>query len=344
MNDDRERNLPLVTVAIPTRDRLSSLIASISSVKMQNYPRIQLVILNNGSSDGTRAFLSQLPSDEAEVVHHYPGIALQRNWNACLSHARGEFLIVLSDDDAFASRSTVTQLVEAFINEGDTSELGLVFCDVLETYKHKTRHKTFQRLHFDAYELLRSFWHSGHTVVPSATMLRTEDVIRVGGYTSGDVENAVDALVWMKCLLLRGRAIRIPDPLVIYQVHEGATHASLDVASRDLWSLRSLLTENIAAEALTTRQIKKLLQVSETHIHLLAFWADLRKSRSERNEGLRVRMQVIARNVTALCQPASARFIASRLMRGGFRASAQRLWKQDVQYRSRANSAPTRLS
>ncbi|HXG47062.1 MAG TPA: glycosyltransferase, partial [Methylomirabilota bacterium] len=53
----RER-APLVSVIIPTFDRLGQLVEAIASVRAQTYPAWELIVVDDGSGDGTPSYLS----------------------------------------------------------------------------------------------------------------------------------------------------------------------------------------------------------------------------------------------------------------------------------------------
>lgn len=50
---------PLITIAIPTLNQARFLEQALDSLLSQNYPRLQLIVLDGGSTDGTRAILDR---------------------------------------------------------------------------------------------------------------------------------------------------------------------------------------------------------------------------------------------------------------------------------------------
>src|SRR5690606_21493496 len=94
---------PLVTVYIPTYNRLNLLRLAVVSVLNQDYENIELIVVDDGSSDGTVEFLSVLSAKESGVRY----LVNEKNAGACVSRnraieiARGEFVTGLDDDDYF---------------------------------------------------------------------------------------------------------------------------------------------------------------------------------------------------------------------------------------------------
>ena len=95
-------NSPLVSVYIPTHNRLALLKRSINSIFEQTYKHIELVVADDGSSDGTRDYLSKLQDAgqlRAILLPVSMGACVARNFAICQSN--GEFLTGLDDDDYF---------------------------------------------------------------------------------------------------------------------------------------------------------------------------------------------------------------------------------------------------
>jgi glycosyl transferase family 2 len=91
-----EASLPLVSVVITCFNQARYLPEAIESVLAQTHPRLEVVVVDDGSTDNT-----------SEVARRYPGIRVMRQANgglpaarnAGLRHTTGEFLIFLDADD-----------------------------------------------------------------------------------------------------------------------------------------------------------------------------------------------------------------------------------------------------
>ena len=86
----------LVSVIIPTLNRADLVMQAIQTVRQQTWPHVQIIVVDNGSSDATVSLVSQLPD---VTLLHQPkrGQAAARNLG--LSLARGEFICTLDSDD-----------------------------------------------------------------------------------------------------------------------------------------------------------------------------------------------------------------------------------------------------
>lgn len=54
---------PLVSVVIPTYNRIHSLPASVESVLKQTYENLELIIMDDGSGDGTEAYVKSIADE-----------------------------------------------------------------------------------------------------------------------------------------------------------------------------------------------------------------------------------------------------------------------------------------
>ncbi|MBN1427559.1 MAG: glycosyltransferase [Anaerolineae bacterium] len=88
---------PLVTVITPTYNHANYLPEAIESVLSQDYPNIEYIVLDDGSTDGTRQVLEQYTGRLVWESHSNMGEA--RTVNKGWQMARGEFVFTLSSDD-----------------------------------------------------------------------------------------------------------------------------------------------------------------------------------------------------------------------------------------------------
>ena len=90
---------PLVTIAIPTRDRVAYLEQTLRSALAQDHAALEVIVGDNASTDGTQDLLAGLDDERLVVLRHEENLGMAGNWNACLAAARGDWFLLLSDDD-----------------------------------------------------------------------------------------------------------------------------------------------------------------------------------------------------------------------------------------------------
>lgn len=93
---------PLVTIAIPTFNRASWLKDCINSALSQTYKNFEVIVSDNASTDETQEVLKAFHDRRLRAVRQKSNIGLLPNWNACLAEAKGEYIVVVADDDRIA--------------------------------------------------------------------------------------------------------------------------------------------------------------------------------------------------------------------------------------------------
>ena len=102
-------NKPLVTVIIPTYNRAKTIERSINSVLSQSYSNLELIVVDDGSSDNTKSVVENI--DDSRVRYIW-----QNNSGACaarnngINNARGEYIAFNDSDDTWKPNKLEKQL------------------------------------------------------------------------------------------------------------------------------------------------------------------------------------------------------------------------------------------
>jgi len=93
----------LITVYIPTYNRLALLQRAIDSVINQSWQNFEIIIVDDNSTDGTQTYLKELSSNDARIRYFLKsensGACISRN--IAIENAKGKFITGLDDDDYF---------------------------------------------------------------------------------------------------------------------------------------------------------------------------------------------------------------------------------------------------
>jgi glycosyltransferase involved in cell wall biosynthesis len=101
-------NQPLVSVIIPAHNGEQFVAQAVESVLKQTYRSIELIVINDGSTDGTaKALRSYLPAIRY-VEQQNCGVAMARNRG--LAMAKGEFIAFLDQDDWLTADKLAVQM------------------------------------------------------------------------------------------------------------------------------------------------------------------------------------------------------------------------------------------
>lgn len=103
----------LVSVYMPTKNRLASLRVAVDSVLAQTHREIELVVVDDGSRDGTPDYLHALAQSDGRVrfLRNETSAGPPAARNAAILRSEGAFVTGLDDDDRF-----LPNRVEAFLD------------------------------------------------------------------------------------------------------------------------------------------------------------------------------------------------------------------------------------
>ena len=118
---------PLVSVIIPTFNRAYCLAKAIDSARTQTHQNTEIIVLDDGSTDGTRGLIEQSYAGDPRVryfFHENRGVTATRNRGLSLAH--GDYVALLDSDDMWSSWKLELQL--ACMER--CPEIGMVWSDM----------------------------------------------------------------------------------------------------------------------------------------------------------------------------------------------------------------------
>lgn len=119
------QKLPLVSVVIPTYNRIHTLPASVDSVLNQTYENLELIIMDDGSTDGTQEYVESIADKRVRYrrADKNMGPSAARNMGAELATA--EYLAFQDSDDVWEPDKLEKQMKLML----DNSEFGMVYSE-----------------------------------------------------------------------------------------------------------------------------------------------------------------------------------------------------------------------
>jgi len=129
-------NGELVSVIIPTFNRLAKLKIALKSIFFQTYKNIEIVIVDNVSNDGTKNFVYQNYGKKIKFREINNGGNIAKSRNLGIKHSSGSILAFLDSDDYW--KSTKIEKSVQLIKKG----YDLVYHDM---YLHQRSHQLFYK-------------------------------------------------------------------------------------------------------------------------------------------------------------------------------------------------------
>ena len=122
---------PLVTVNILSFNRKDELDNTLKKVFSQEYKNIEVIVVDNGSSDGTCSMVNEkYPTVRLIPMEKNIGIAA---WNEGFAAAKGEYVLVL-DDNAYPKDDAIVKAVKAFRDDAQN----IIACIAFNIYDLRT--------------------------------------------------------------------------------------------------------------------------------------------------------------------------------------------------------------
>lgn len=91
---------PLITVIVPVYNIMDYLPRCVHSIMNQTYPNLEILLVDDGSTDGTGGLCDQLAGEDARIrVFHKENGGSSSARNLALAHARGEYIGFVDSDD-----------------------------------------------------------------------------------------------------------------------------------------------------------------------------------------------------------------------------------------------------
>jgi alpha-1,3-rhamnosyltransferase len=224
MKDNMVNQNPLVSVLVPAYNHEQYIEEALQSVIDQAYENIEIIVINDGSTDGTgrviEGFIQRNPGFHITYLEQ-KNEGICKTLNKGLKHAKGKYVALLASDDMWTPDKTLKQVQLMERNDN----IGLIFSDhyfmrvreITEIkatdYKPNIR-KCFKRniQNENMYEKLMT-----ENFIPALTvMMRRDCVDKLGGF---DPElRAEDYDMWLRMAKEYPIAF-IDEPLAYYRVH-----------------------------------------------------------------------------------------------------------------------------
>jgi len=235
---------PLVSIVTPSLNQGGFIRQALASVRGQTYRRIEHIVIDGGSSDGTIAILEEAASNPGIRWISEPDRGMYDALNKGFATSTGEILGYLNCDDVLTPWAVQTAIRALEANP----DADLLFGDGLTIDESTGRQRLALIPPFDA----RAYAITGSLVQP-AVFWRRRAFDRLGGFDAG-LRFVGDLDFWLR-IGSTMRVIRVDDVLAIERHHAGA----LSRASAD----------RMAAEATGVRQRHRAALGGESRIPVL---------------------------------------------------------------------------
>ncbi len=203
-----------VSVIIPTKDRCPLLVDAIRCALGQEGVELEVIVVDDGSSDGTGRMLERLGEPRLRTLRNERSVGLGRARNAGLRVARGRWVAFLDDDDLWSPLKLRRQLDAAAREGAIWAYASAVIVDASGDVVYEFPVPPADRV---LSELLRI------NVVPaggSNVIARRDVLLELSGFDAERFSRFADWDLWLR-LAASGPAAALREPLLAYCRHGG---------------------------------------------------------------------------------------------------------------------------
>jgi len=254
------KNNPLVSVIIPAYNHEKYIIDCLKSVIKQTYSNIEIIVINDGSTDSTekviKEFINNNDIDINFISKKNEGIC--KTLNKGLNLAKGKYISFLASDDMFAP-----QMIEKEVEFMENNKsIGLVYTDAYFINFNKITNKKYT----DYKPIIKKCFKKG---------IQNKDIYEV--LLTGDIIIALSTLIKKECFKVLGpfretlkfteydmwfRITKeypvgfINEPLGYYRIHD--MNVSNTNSKKLFMSLMRTLLKQLDEEPIKNKHIKKI--------------------------------------------------------------------------------------
>jgi glycosyltransferase involved in cell wall biosynthesis len=196
----------LVSVVLPVKNGELTVRRAVASALSQSLDAIELVIVEDGSTDGTWSVL-QTYRDDARVIllRNETNQGLQKSLNIGWKAAKGEYIARLDADDEWADKDKLRQQRDFLEQHPDYVALGTGTIIVNDAGQEVTRYHKPQ-----ADEQIRASLLGSNCFVHASVMMRRTTLEQAGGYDESlSCKHVEDYDLWLR-LGQRGKLANLP--------------------------------------------------------------------------------------------------------------------------------------
>ena len=206
---------PLVSVSLITYNRAHLVTAALDSVLAQSYPNFEVIVVDDGSTDGTGRVVQERYGQRVRYIHQENrGPMVARN--VSIREARGEYIALMDDDDLWLPAKLEKQIAALEAHP----DCALAYC---AAYEGDEEARNTGRLYGvsgkgrtgDCFTL-----YLRYTVILEPAVVMRKSVLDEVGLFDQTLPCGKDTDLFLR-ILMHYPAVYVPEPLLVVRQHAG---------------------------------------------------------------------------------------------------------------------------
>lgn len=237
-----ETDQPLVTAVVPAYNAEGVIRETLESVSAQTYRNLEIIVVDDGSSDGTCAVVEDWARRDPRVrLIRQPNAGVGAARNTGIAAAKGKYIAPIDADDVWHPDKTRAQVT---VMEKWGDKAGFAYCWT-RLINEDSEFKDFQPTCTAEGDIFLALFFHNFTHNASSPMFRASALREVGGYATREDQGGVQGCEdWELCLRVAERyhVCVAPRYLVDYRVAGSGMSFNVDGMEKSfLWMIRSVL-------------------------------------------------------------------------------------------------------
>lgn len=206
-----------VSVCIPVYNGEKTIQKTVESVMQQTYKNLEILIIDNQSTDNTVQIVSNLKDDRIVFFQNSNNIGMAGNWNECLKKATGEYIHFLCADD-YMTKDCIEKKVTLMDLDGEIAMVSSSTDIVNENGElvfRRCRHKTDTI--FDGYKFAKKSLHRGNLYGEPSNVMFRKKLLETTGLFSTNLYYTTDWELWVRLSAL-GKVAYLRESLTKYRI------------------------------------------------------------------------------------------------------------------------------
>ncbi len=210
------KTYPLISVIIPTYNRLGMLKKAVQSVINQKYPTIEIIVINDCSSDGTFEYLESLKQQISNlvIIHNTSNLNAGKNRQLGYLQSSGKYIVFLDDDDFYTDVNFFRKVAFSFEENDDLSFVAANSLIQKQNELFISENRVFGRI--SNVEYLNKF--QSEIQKPNSTFSAVFDKHKLESAEFSSMTMMNDVAIYLRALLT-GDAYLIRDVCGVYLIH-----------------------------------------------------------------------------------------------------------------------------
>ena len=206
---------PLITVGIPSYNHAKFLAKCLNSVIHQTYPNLEVIVVDNYSTDGTDDILSDFSDHRISIIKVNNGGSIAMSRNKILDKSRGEWIAFLDSDDWW-KEDKLEKCAHNF-----QPRIDLIYHDLIVVDEITDRSQSMSIKSRKLEEpVFKDLIIKGNTIATSSVVVRKTILSKVKGMNeSKEMFGIEDFNTWLKISQITEGFRHIPENLGFYRMH-----------------------------------------------------------------------------------------------------------------------------